>query len=312
MKFTDMKNDFVFRRIFGAHPDILRGLLNDLLDRQDENTIDFIEYLPNEQLPVAAGAKLSILDVRCRDRSGVTFLVEMQLIHLAGFLNRIVYNACKAYSGQLKTGASYRELKDVIAISICDFELWPDAARDAAGLPKVPMLSRWNTVEQHSGAHGLLQVQYAFLELPKLPKREPQTRLELWAWLFVHGEEMEEPPADLPEPQKEAVDLANEAAFSASELEAYRRVIDEIQQARDLEAESEERGRIEGKAEGIVEGEAKGKAEAILAILAARGIAVDSGMRDRILTCRDRATLELWIARATTAPSAEAVIITGT
>jgi hypothetical protein len=30
MAFADSKNDFVFRRIFATHPDILRGLLNDL------------------------------------------------------------------------------------------------------------------------------------------------------------------------------------------------------------------------------------------------------------------------------------------
>src|ERR1700712_4005375 len=30
MAFADLKNDFVFRRIFATHPDILRGLLNDL------------------------------------------------------------------------------------------------------------------------------------------------------------------------------------------------------------------------------------------------------------------------------------------
>jgi hypothetical protein len=29
MVFADLKNDYIFRRIFGAHPDILRGLLND-------------------------------------------------------------------------------------------------------------------------------------------------------------------------------------------------------------------------------------------------------------------------------------------
>jgi len=34
MAFADLKNDFVFRRIFATHPDILRGLLNDLLDRK--------------------------------------------------------------------------------------------------------------------------------------------------------------------------------------------------------------------------------------------------------------------------------------
>src|SRR5499433_1137979 len=118
MAFADLKNDFVFRRIFATHPDILRRLLNDLLERTGEA----IEYLPSEQLPLVEGAKLSILDVRCKDRAGTTFVVEMQLIHHPGFINRVVYNACKAYAGQLKEGDWYTKLTDVVAISICDFE----------------------------------------------------------------------------------------------------------------------------------------------------------------------------------------------
>jgi hypothetical protein len=39
MAFADLKNDFVFRRIFATPPDILRGLLNDLLDRRDNEVI---------------------------------------------------------------------------------------------------------------------------------------------------------------------------------------------------------------------------------------------------------------------------------
>ena len=39
MVFADLKNDFVFRRIFGKHPEILRGLLNDLLERQGDSLI---------------------------------------------------------------------------------------------------------------------------------------------------------------------------------------------------------------------------------------------------------------------------------
>lgn len=66
MTFADLKNDFVFRRIFAAHPNILRGLLNDLLERTGGETITSIEYLPSEQLPLVVGAKLSILDVRCK------------------------------------------------------------------------------------------------------------------------------------------------------------------------------------------------------------------------------------------------------
>lgn len=311
--FADLKNDFVFRRIFAKHPDILRGLLNDLLDRQGDRTIEDIEYLPVEQLPLVVGAKLSILDVKCRDRSGTTFVVEMQLLHMPGFINRVVYNACKAYVDQLKVGEPYTKLADVVAVSICDFVLWPDAEQDAQKLLRVPMLSRWNMTERGSGNHGLLQVQYAFLELPKLPQRRPQTGAELWAWLFVHTPEFTEVPPDLPPgPYRAAVELANEATFTPLELDAYRKVMDEIQQAREYgdakRAEGEAAGFAKGEAAGFTKGEAAGKAAAVLAVLAARGISVDSETRARIAECTDVATLDSWLARAATAASPEEVV----
>ncbi len=69
MAFADLKNDFVFRRIFGTNSDILRGLLNDLLDRTGTDAIVAVEYLPSEQLPLVVEAKRSILDLRCWRRT---------------------------------------------------------------------------------------------------------------------------------------------------------------------------------------------------------------------------------------------------
>ncbi|HZF48662.1 MAG TPA: PD-(D/E)XK nuclease family transposase, partial [Polyangiaceae bacterium] len=160
----------------------------------------------------------------------------MQLIHHPGFVNRVVYNACKAYVGQLKEGDWYTKLTDVVAISICDFELWPDATQEKKGLPRVPMLSRWNMTERGSKNHGLMQVQYAFLELPKMPAQRPsKPGAELWAWLFVHATELTEVPADLkPGPYADALELANKAKFTAAELEAYQKVRDEIRQVLEI------------------------------------------------------------------------------
>jgi len=307
MRFADLKNDYIFRRIFGTHPDILRRLLNDLLERTGEQTIDHIEYLPSEQLPLVAGAKLSVLDVRCKDRSGNKFVVEMQLIHMSGFLNRVIYNACKAYADQLAAGEPYTKLTDVVAISICDFELWPDAAQDAKKLCRVPMLSRWYVTERSldrgdlkNDQNKLLQVQYAFLELPKLPEKKPDAGAALWAWLFVHAPELTEIPDDLPPgPYREALDLANQANFTQLQLEAYRKAMDEIQQARDYGAQKE----AEGLAKGIAS-----LVRALLAVLGARGITVSTEARARINACKDTATLELWIERAATAASVEEVL----
>ena len=247
-------------------------------------------------------AKLSILDVRCKDRAGTTFVVEMQLIHVPGFINRVVYNACKAYVSQLKARAKYKQLADVVAISICDFELWPDKKQVEQKLPLVPMLSRWNMTERASGSLGLLQVQYAFLELPKLSEQKPEIGgAAYWAWLFVHAPELKEMPADLPQgPYREALELANEAEFTQEERDAYQKVIDEIQQVREL---------AEAKwAEGNIEGRAEARAGDVLTVLRVRGIAVPDAARDRILAEKDTARLDRWLETAILASSVAEVI----
>jgi len=302
--FADLKNDYVFRRIFATHPDLLRALLNDLLDRSGDRTIDHIEYLPSEQLPLVEGAKLSLLDVRCRDRSGTTFVVEMQLIHHPGFINRVVYNACKAYAGQLKAGDWYTRLMDVVAISICDFELWPDAEQESQGLPLVPMLSRWNMTERSSKNQGLLQVQYAFMELPKVQKERPKLPgADLWAWLFVHAPELTEVPAELPSgPYRAALELANQARFTQEELDAYERVRDEIRQVLEIaEARWEEgraKGKLEGKLEGKIEGKIEEKQAMILRVLARAGVTLGAEDRARLEATTDPATLDRYFDQA--------------
>ena len=88
------------------------------------------------------------------------------------------------------------------------------------------------------------------------------------------------------------MELANEATFTVLELDAYRKVMDEIQQAREY-----------GDAQ-----RAKGKAEALLAVLAARGIAVDEETRTRIAACTDGRTLDRWIALASNAATIQDVV----
>ena len=60
----------------------------------------------------------------------------------------------------------------------------------------------------------------------------------------------------------------------------------------------------QGKAEGIAEG----KAEAVLAVLAARQLAVPDDVRARITRCTDVALLDRWLARAVTVQAAADVV----
>src|ERR1700744_272302 len=143
--FGDPKTDFVFQRVFGTddHKKALFGFLNDILQLDEGDRVAPVTLLPPEQRPKVSELKHSIVDVKCVDARGTTYVVEMQVFNVEGFEKRVVYNVAKAYTNQLGEGFVYPELDDVIGISVCDFELWP---RGEA--PHVPMLSRWRRQEQ--------------------------------------------------------------------------------------------------------------------------------------------------------------------
>jgi predicted transposase/invertase (TIGR01784 family) len=198
--FADPKTDFVFKRIFGAEErkPLLIALLNHLLELEGSHCIRDVVHLSLEQHVAVPELKLSIVDVKCTDASGRRFVVEMQVAKVEGLEERIVYNASKAYVLQLRSADTYPALCDVVGVTICDFELWPD--RREGGRLDVPMLSRWRMQEQHSGALGLPQVQYVFLELPKYAAgHEPQTVVDRWAYFFREARNLDVVPPALSE-----------------------------------------------------------------------------------------------------------------
>lgn len=90
-------------------------------------------------------------------------------------------------------------------------------------------------------------------------------------------------PEDLPPgPQRAALELANQAGLTQLELDAYRKALDEIQQARDYGEQKEAEGFVKGETAGFAKGETAGFvkgatagfARALVALLDARGIVV--------------------------------------
>jgi hypothetical protein len=66
-----------------------------------------------------------------------------------------------------------------------------------------------------------------------------------------------------------------------------------------------DRLRAEGEAKGEARGELKGLREALLLVLAARGIEVSADVRRRVVACSDLDTLNQWTGRAAIVSSAE-------
>jgi predicted transposase/invertase (TIGR01784 family) len=296
--FADPKTDFVFKRIFGseARKPLLVALLNHLLELSGDRCIQDIHHISADQRVDVSELKLSIVDVKCTDFSGRRFVVEMQVLKVEGFEKRVVYNASKAYVMQLRSGEEYPALCDVVGVTICNFELWPE--RNASGRNKVPMLSRWRMQEQHSGEVGLPQVQYVFLELPKYAAGEqPETLIDKWAYFFREAKNLEVvPPALSEEPFRGALETARTSTFSAEEWEAYDRAKMAEQDARGALAVAHQEGLVEGKRDSLLQ------------ILKLRSITTTAVERDRISRCSDLGVLDRWLKNALSANSASEIL----
>jgi predicted transposase/invertase (TIGR01784 family) len=297
--FGDPKTAFVFRRIFGSedHMTALLGFLNDILQLDEAHRITSVALIPPEQRPKVSELKNSIVDVKCVDAAGTTYVVEMQVFNVEEFEKRVVYNVAKAYTNQLGVGFAYPELDDVIGITICDFELWP-----RKDVPYVPMLSRWRMQEQESGVKGLPHLQFVFMELPKYAAgHDPQTHVDKWAYFFREAGNLMAIPEALREPPLlDALEGARTARFNREEWDAYIAASMAIQN---------ERGALSlAHREGETKGEVRAAARAVLAVLRVRGIVVPDVVRERILAEKDPARLERWHERAILAASVAEVI----
>jgi predicted transposase/invertase (TIGR01784 family) len=301
--FGDPKTDFVFQRIFGSedHKTALIGFLNDILQLDSAHRITSVALLPPEQRPKVSELKYSIVDVRCVDAAGTTYVVEMQVLNVEAFEKRVVYNVAKAYTNQLGVGFAYPELDDVVGISICDFELWP--CGDKA--PNVPMLSRWRMQEQHSGVTGLPHIQFVFLELPKYDGgRDPQTLVDKWAYFFREaGNLLAIPEALQHPPVLDALEGARTARFSREEWDAYIAAGMAIQNERGALALAERQGELKGELRGKLEA----RRDNLLRLLVHAGIVLTDDDRSRIAACLDPVVLDRWFERALGAKTAAEV-----
>ncbi|MCX6957200.1 MAG: PD-(D/E)XK nuclease family transposase, partial [Verrucomicrobiae bacterium] len=50
-RYLDPKNDFIFKRIFGQHPELLKSFLNAILPLPEDCVIESLTYLPTEHIP---------------------------------------------------------------------------------------------------------------------------------------------------------------------------------------------------------------------------------------------------------------------
>ena len=216
MRFINPKTDFAFKKIFGdeQNKEILISFLNAIL-YQGNSAIESLEILNPYQSPKIRGIKDTYLDIRAKLNNQQTVIIEMQVLNVEGFEKRILYNAAKAYSIQLDTGVDYTLLNPVIALTITDFEMFPN-------LDKV--ISRFVLKERDYLVDYLIyDIELVFVELPKFGKKleELETLTDKWIYFLKNAKSLEVVPEPMGEVQaiKKAFEVANRADLTREELE---------------------------------------------------------------------------------------------
>lgn len=274
-RYLDPKNDLTFKRVFGEHPRVLKSFLNALLPLPEDAPIEELEYLPPELVPDIPILKNTIVDVRCRDTQGRVFLVEMQMLWTDSFMQRVLFNASKAYVKQIRRGDEYRYLQPVYSLNLVDAVF--DRETDA-------YFHHYQIVNLADTAKQLEGLEFVFIELPKFRAETLAERKMHVLWLRYLTEISEssisiaEELRSVPEIQ-EALTYLRESAFDANELEAYDKYWDQVSVERTRLGDALRLGQRLGHEEGRQQGREEGRQqerEAIARRLFASGLSVES------------------------------------
>jgi len=254
MKYLDPKNDLTFKKVFGQHPNLLMSFLNALLPLDEGTHIESLEYLPAELVPEIPLMKYSIVDVRCKDNLGRQFIVEMQMQWTTGFLQRVLFNASKAYISQLDQSFEYKTLQPVYALNLVNDIFEPEKKEYYHHYRIV------NIADTNKRIEGL---EFVFIELPKFKVQNIRDKKLHVLWLrFLTeiNENIAEAPDELTDSVeiKEALDTVRISTFNKAELAFYDKYWDSVRIEKTLKSGYFEKGKIEGRVEGEQLGVQKG------------------------------------------------------
>jgi predicted transposase/invertase (TIGR01784 family) len=118
-------NDYLFYKVMGEKGDELQllGFLNAVLGHSGKEPIKSVEILENKAFVAnIKNGKSCILDVRAVLADGTIVNVEVQLRNEYNIDRRSMFYWSRMYSESLNRGQNYRELPNVIAINVVDFD----------------------------------------------------------------------------------------------------------------------------------------------------------------------------------------------
>ena len=167
-------NDTMFKSIFGniKHQSIIKDFLQSAIDlpKDEFEKIELID--PNVRID-HFGGKTGILDLKLETKNQKVINLEIQVAETEFMTNRIIFYLSGLIKEQLNKGEYYDKLRKVICLLITVNHNMIKTDNDYVHL------YRLNDLEHKHTFSDLLEIKV--LELPKLPKKDDNSKL--WEWL---------------------------------------------------------------------------------------------------------------------------------
>ena len=266
--FVNLRSDVGFKAVFADknNKDILIGVLNMILP-SEARIDDITEYSDREQRRDVPYGKKTVLDLVCRDKSGRTFVVEMQAAEEDNFFERCVYYASGLYHLELSDGERYKGLRPVYVVSFLNYHLKHD---DESLWDTDHFISYWQFTERRTGMVANQTISVIFVEMTLFTKtlEECVTEFDRLFYIFKNSDGFQRIPEWIEEAggiSRRLAEACEVAAFDKEKKLKYEidkmNEWDILAQREFAERKGFEKGYADGEAKGIADGTAKGMAK---------------------------------------------------
>ena len=264
--FVNLRSDVGFKAVFADknNKDILIGVLNMILP-SEARIDDITEYSDREQRRDVPYGKKTVLDLVCRDKSGRTFVVEMQAAEEDNFFERCVYYASGLYHLELSDGERYKGLRPVYVVSFLNYRLKHD---DESLWDTDHFISYWRFSEKRTGMVADQTISVIFVEMTLFTKtlEECVTEFDRLFYIFRNSGGFQRIPEWIEEAggiSRRLAEACEVAAFDKEKKLKYE--IDKMNEW-DIQAQKEyavRKGLEEGLQKGLQKGLREGREEGL-------------------------------------------------
>lgn len=257
-----------FKILFGQeeNKDLLIDLLNSLFE--GERYITELSFMNVEMPGETTESRGAVFDLKCKDKDGSVFIIEIQNAPQTYFYERGLYYLCRVVSNQDEKGKGWKfSLYPVYGVFLLNFE-----SGKANKVRTDIVLSDRETGKQVSDA-----IHQVYLEMPFFDKEEAEckTSLDYWLYTLKHMESLEALPFKGQKQLFEKLErLAKVVNLNKKERAEYEECLKVYRDNENVLDYAIEKGEARGEARGEAKGFARGQ-RLIASNLKKRGVEPD-------------------------------------